>query len=251
MPAPASIAPRFADISGALIEGWRVASSTRLVSALYAGIFALLGLLLMGTLVAAGRSPLVVPAAGAFMLAGPPLMAGFMAISRRARSGERPRLADVAAGFRGAPPAMWVIALVCALLFMVFVTDAVVLYSFMVGVAPVRALELLQPAAPVASFLVWGSIMGAALAAILYAVSAFSVPLIIDGRAGLVGAVTASTKVVLRHAGVSLPWGLLFAVAMLMSIVLLPLVPLALPVLAYASEALYRKVFPPTAGGAV
>lgn len=244
MPTPAIVPPRFAAIAGSLAEGWRVASASRRVSVAYAGIFTLAGALVMGGLVAAGRAPLVVPAAGAFMLVAPPLMAGFMAVSRRVRAGATPRLADLAAGFRGAPPALWVIALVCALLFMVFVTDAVTLYSFMVGSAPQFAPALAAPGAAVGGFLVWGSAMGAVLAAILYAVSAFSVPLIVERRAGLVGAVSASVQAVLRHAPVAFAWATLLAAGMLAGILILPLLPLALPVLAYASEAFYRRVFP-------
>ncbi len=243
MTALAATPPRFDLIARALAEGWHMASLTRGVSIAYAAIFTLAGAMLMAALLLTGRSPLVVPAAGAFMLAGPPLMAGFMAISRRRRAGQLPRFADVLAGFRRAPPALWVIALVCALLFMVFVTDAVTLYSFMVGSTPLFAPDLLKPDRAVTGFLLWGSVMGAILAFILYAVSAFSVPLIIDGRCGLVGGVSASVKVVLRYAPVTLVWASLFGTTMLAGILLLPLLPLVLPVLAYASEALYRQVF--------
>ena len=96
----------------------------------------------------------------------------------------------------------------------------------------------------VVAFELWGSLMGSVLAFIIFSVSAFSVPLLHEGRANLVQAVYASVRAVLGNLLPALAWGLLLTVAMVLSIVLLPLLTVVLPVLAYASFAIYEKVFP-------
>ena len=131
------VPPGISSLRQALAEGWAMANATRGVSIAYAAVFTLAGLAIVGTLLALGLTPFVVAAAGAFMLVGPSILAGFFGIARSHEAGERPGFGSVAGGFAAAAPAVWVLALVCALLFMIFVTDAAILYSYMVGVTPV------------------------------------------------------------------------------------------------------------------
>jgi uncharacterized membrane protein len=237
----------FAAIAGALVVGWRTANATRAVSIAYAGIFTVIGALIIGGLIASGRTPFVVAAAGAFMLVGPAILAGFFAIARRSRAGQPVALATVAAGFADASVAVWVIALVCALLFMIFITDVAILYSYMIGGEPIFPADLIPVAAGVASFMVWGLISGAVIALLLFAISAFSVPLLCERRADLVGAVVTSVRIVFGNFIAAMAWALLLSVATIGSILLLPLFPLVLPVMAYASHELYQAVLPESA----
>jgi uncharacterized membrane protein len=134
--------------------------------------------------------------------------------------------------------------LVCALLFMIFITDAAILYSYMVGVAPVWLTELMPASAGVLRFLLWGALSGFVVAFLLFAVSAFAVPLLCERRAGLVDAVATSVRVVFANFVPAMAWAGLLSGLVIASILLLPLLPLTLPWLAYASRALYREVVP-------
>jgi len=234
----------FADIHRALAEGWRAAGRTRAASGAYAGIFTLIGAVILGALLVRGFTPFVIAAAGAFMLVGPAILAGFFGIARADESDPPARLADAARGYAAAPPAIWVVALICALLFMIFVTDAAILYSYMVGGAPVWLSGLIPATPGVASFLIWGAISGFVIAFLLFCVSAFSVPLLCERRAGLVNAVVASVRAVFGNFLPAMAWAALLSALVIGSILLLPLLPLALPWLAFASRALYRHVFP-------
>lgn len=98
--------------------------------------------------------------------------------------------------------------------------------------------------------LVGPALLGAALAFMILAVSAFSVPLLHDRRATLAPAVSASVRAVVGNLPTSLAWALILAGSILLSILLLPLLTVTLPVLAYASQALCRTVFPPEQRGA-
>ena len=233
-----------ADIRRALVDGWALANLTRGTSGAYAGIFTLGGAVILGLLLSQGFTPFVVAAAGAFMLVGPAVLAGFFGIAAAHAAGERVGFAGAACGFAAAAPALWVVALVCALLFMIFVTDAAILYSYMVGAAPVWLTELIPATPGVINFLLWGAVSGFVFAFLLFCVSAFSVPLLCERRASLVEAVVASVRVVFGNFPAAMLWAALLSALTIGSILLLPLLPLTLPWLAYASRALYRQVFP-------
>jgi uncharacterized membrane protein len=234
-----------AGINQALAEGWTTTVATRGVSFAYAGIFTLLGLVILGGLLLQGLTPFVLAAAGAFMLIGPVVLAGFYGIAHDHESRGGASFASIGAGYRTASGAIWVLALVCALLFMIFVTDAAILYSYMVGGTPVWFADL-AASAGATSFLFWGGVSGFVIALLLYCVSAFSVPLLCERRADLVDAVVASVSVVFRNFPAAMLWAALLAVLIIGSILLLPLLPVVLPWAAFASRALYRQVLPTT-----
>lgn len=241
-PAPRKIRPEH--IVRALAAGWRVLRGNLAVSVGSATVFAVIGLILIGTVVALDMAPLILPLAGGFMLVGPVLLAGYFNVYRQAEGGGRPGFADYLAGFRNAPGELWVLALVCAFLFLVWITDAATIYSFMIGRTAVLLRDLLPPEGDVLAFELYGSLMGSVLAFIIYAISAFAVPLLFDRRAALVAAVAASVRAVFGGFLPALLWALLLAVAVIASILALPLLLIVLPWLAYASYALYREIFP-------
>lgn len=228
----------------ALVEGWRLANATRMSSISYAAIFTLGGLVIIGGLLASGLTPFVIAAAGGFMLIGPPVLAGFFGIAQASEAGQEPGIASIFSGFKNASSSVWVIALVCALLFMIFITDAAILYSYMVGAAPVWLTDLVPATSGVFRFLKWGAASGFVVALLLFCVSAFSVPLLCERRATLVAAVSTSVKIVFGNFIPAMLWAALISSLIIGSILILPLLPLTLPWLAYASRALYREVLP-------
>jgi uncharacterized membrane protein len=234
----------FPEIRLALRQGWAIANATRSTSIAFSGVFTLIGALILGLLLTQGFTPFIIAAAGAFMLVGPAILAGFFGIARAHEAGEKVGAGSTAAGFAAADKTVWVIALVCALLFMIFVTDAAILYSYMIGGAPVWLTELVPATPGVMSFLVWGAVSGFVIAFMLFNVSAFSVPLLCENRAGLVDAVVASVRIIFRNFLPAMVWAALLSSLIIVSILLLPLLPLTLPWLAYASRALYRQVLP-------
>lgn len=234
------------DIVLALRSGWAVFRAMPLVSLLLGAIIATLGLGVLAGIYRIGVSAMALPFAGGFMLLGPILLAGFFRLAETQASGRQPSLGDALCGFRQAPAGLWAVALLCAFLFMIWITDAAILYSFMIGgldtTSQLPWLGQLQQDR--ISFTLWSSLTGAVLAFFVFAVSAFSVPLLHQRRATLIQAVYASVSLVLRNFFTSIAWGLLLTGTILVSILLLPLLALVLPVMAYASFALYLRVFP-------
>ncbi len=243
--APASVPLTFASITRALAQGVATTRRAAPVSLGFAGCFALIGALITFSLTRSGLTPFVIATAGGFMLVGPIALAGFFGIARAVEADGWAGADAVFNGFHHPPGSLWVVALVCVLLFVIFITDAGILYSYMVGGTPLFPAAMLPLAANVGNFLLWTSISGAAIAFLLFTVSAFSVPLLCEHRADLVGAVVASVQVVFRNFAVTMTWALILSVATIGSILILPLFPFVLPVLAHASHALYRQALPP------
>ncbi len=233
-----------ASLQRALAEGWHIASATRGVSIAYSLIFTLGGLAIIGGLLSQGWAPFVLAAAGAFMLIGPAILAGFFGIAGAFEADKPVGLGCIVSGYKQASRALWALALICALLFMIFVTDAAILYAYMIGATPVWLDALLPANANVMSFVRWAGVSGLVVAFLLYCVAAFSVPLLCERRAGLVDAVVLSVRVVFGSFIPCIFWAFFLSTVTIGSILFLPLLPLILPWMAYASRALYRQALP-------
>jgi uncharacterized membrane protein len=232
-------------LAEAFIKGWEIANATRRVSIAYAGIFTVIGALILGGLIASGRTPFIIPAAGAFMLVAPATLAGFFAVARKVDAGETADFRTLMSGFPAASHSLWGLALACGMLSMIFITDVAILYSYMVGSSEIFIGNFVALPDRVGNFVFWGMISGAVVALLLFAVSVFSVPLLCERRATLVEAVVTSVSLTLKHFLVLMLWAGVLAFVIIGSVLLLPLLPMTLPWLAYASYALYRAVLPP------
>jgi hypothetical protein len=93
-------------------------------------------------------------------------------------------------------------------------------------------------------YVFYSAIMGGVLAFILFAVSAFSIPLIYDRRADLVSGVVASVRAGVRPLRGDDDLGLPAGHGDHHQPSSLPLLLVTLPVMAYASRELYFRVFP-------
>ena len=231
-------------IPRAISRGWTLFSSTRHLSVSYAMIFAFIGVVIFVGIERASFAPMIFPLAGGFMLVGPLLLTGFFALADRVALKEACRFSDIVSGFSRASRGMFAIAMLCTLLFMIWVADVATLYGFSVGRVPVSLLPLSSPSDNVLSFLIWTSLIGAVLAFVIFSISAFSVPLLYYRRANLVRSVVLSVSAVFANLSTSLLWAIILSVTIIGSILIFPLFLLTFPVLAFASHSLYRELFP-------
>lgn len=239
-PAPLALA----DVGAALRFGANQFRRIPLLSMGFALLFVAIGALMFAVLEFGEIAPMSLSLAGGFLLVGPILLAGFFSVSDKLRHGRHANFGDIWDGFRRMPRGGWVVSFVCGLLFLIWITDAGILYGFMVGREPIGFLRLLNIESIVVSYAAYSATMGAVLAFILFAVSAFSIPLIYDRRAQLVSGVVASVRAVFGRFGVVMVWGLSLAAVIMLSVLLLPLLLISLPVMAYASREFYFRVFP-------
>ena len=237
------------DIRGALRAGWGVFRALPGPSLALGTLFASIGIALLLAITLLGASPLVLVLAGGFLLIGPALLAGFFALYLRHEQGGAARIKDALRGFTASGSGFWVVAGLCVFLFLVWLTDTGVLYAFQIGAGPLTegpagswGWSGLHPG--VRRFALWSSPVGAFLALGLYLVTAFSIPLLFERRAGVIPAIHASVRAVWGSLGAALVWALIIALGILSGILIPPLLMVTLPVLAYGSFVLYRIVFP-------
>ena len=196
----------YSDIGTALRKGYALFADTPKVSIAFAGVFTLLGLIVLSAIGILGFSPLALPFAGGFMLLGPVLLTGYFELAGRYLRGDSARLLDAFAAFHRAPKGLWIVALVCAFLFMVWITDAGVLYSFTIGGERLSYDLTWVPelGRSVLSFELWGSLMGSVIAYMIFSISAFSVPLIYERRCSAVQGIQISARTVVGNFAVCL-----------------------------------------------
>lgn len=235
------------DVISSLKEGWNIFLAIPKVSIAYTSIFAVTGLLLLGFIWVMGVSPMALPFAGGFMLVGPVLLSGFFKIADHYDDDlQSVSLSDAVFALKNAPTKLWVVSLVCTMLFLVWITDAAILYVVIIGgdQVPYVLPWANEFRSQVLAFQFWGSVMGSVLAFFIFSISAFSVPLLYQNRATLVSAVILSVKTVFGSFAGSIFWGVLLSTLMIVSILVMPVFIVALPVLAFASYSLHKKVFP-------
>jgi uncharacterized membrane protein len=234
------------DIGIAIATGLSLLHTLPRVSVAYAAVFATLGLVLLTILGMVGLSPMALPFAGGFMLVGPILLTGYFEVVHLHENGRTPGIVDPFRALTRAPAGLWSLALICAFLFVIWITDAGILYSFTIGGTDLTYdLDWLPTQGrDVLAFELWGALMGSVLAYMIFTISAFSVPLVYEGRAGLVQGISASARAVLGNFLVCLAWGITLGSVIVLSILVMPVLLFTLPVMSYASFAFYRRAFP-------
>ena len=227
-----------------LQRGWSLFVQTRQLSVSYAMVFALIGAVILIGIVRASFAPLVVPLAGSLLLVGAVLLTGYFALADKAAQGADVGFSDVVRAYARSSAGMLAIAAVSTLLFIVWVVDVATLYGYVVGRVPRQFLDYVGLSEQGSAIVIWSSLLAGALPLLIFSVSAFSVPLLYYRRAGAMQAVRLSVLAVSKNLVVSLLWALMLSFSIVVSIVIFPLILLTFPVMAFASHALYREIFP-------
>jgi len=234
------------DLTRAMRRGWELFRTTRGPSLAYASTAFGIGVILLSAVAYLGLSPLSLPLAGGFMLAAPAMLGGYFRIAINRENGEPVGIDTPFRGFLRTPSLLWIVALFCGFIFLIWMTDAGVLYSFTLGGRDWEAVWIWLGLTHenIRSFWLWGSLMGGFLAFVIFCVAAFSVPLLYEGRAPLIEAVHASVRGVFANFLPCMIWAFTLCLTTLIAVFLLPLLLIVLPVCAYTGFFLYRKLFP-------
>jgi len=227
-----------------LAAGWRDFRAAPLASLALGLIVVAAGLLLSIGLAMSGYFYLTAPLMMGFMLVGPALTVGYYALSRDVEAGRRPSLAGAFAAWRANPGPILCLGLALVAFLVVWMRFAALIFAIFFPYAMLDVQALLNATLFTSaglSFLAVGTAVGGVFAAIAFAAGAFSLPILLDRKVGMLEALVTSVVAVVLNARAMAVWGalvVLFTGAGLM----LGYVGLAvtLPLIGHASWHAYR-----------
>jgi uncharacterized membrane protein len=195
-----------------LAAGWLDFRHSRGLSAAYAFVFVVAGFCLTAGLLAAGLGYLIVPLGAGFMLVGPALTVGFYAISRDLEAGREPALGAATAAWRDNPAPLFAMGLALLVFLVVWLRFAALVFALSfpdVGFDWERLLVGTLFTARGLGFLGLGTAVGAVMASVAFVAGAFSLPLMLDRRVGLLEALATSATAVVLNARAMAVWAAL------------------------------------------
>lgn len=231
---------------GWLKHGWQDFKQAALLNITYAALFLVIGLALGSALLHQGFSIVYFIAAGGFLIVVPGLVAVYYHLADVVRRGDKPGFEHILEGIRQCPVAIMVLGLVSLVIYLIWITDALIIYSVYFDFVPTSLSAFrTDPAlrADVTAFLVFVSLLGFVLSFITFCITVFSIPYALQKQCGLVDAVSFSVKTVSGHSRLMFFWAALLGGLTFFTVLFaLPLLLVVLPVLAYANYATYHDM---------
>lgn len=230
-----------------LASGWRDLTVQPLSSLSYGLLIFLASIAVVAGLFWFGWDYILFPAFAGFMVVGPILAVGLYEKSRRIAARQPVYFANmIFVKPRSGGQIMFAGVLLC-LLMITWMRAAVIVYALFFGLTPFPGLDRIAPmlfTTPVGwAMLVVGSAIGGLFAAFSFAISAFSIPMLLSERVDALTAMGTSTALVWNNLPVMLTWGAivlaLFLICLATGLVGLIVV---FPVLGHGTWHAYRAV---------
>lgn len=205
-----------------LALGFRDLTLQPLTSLAYGTFLFVLSLAILGLLYALGLLYLALPAIAGFMIIGPFLALGLYHKSRLLAEGGRPSFVDIALCRPASGSQIAFAGLLLSMLLVFWLRSADLLYALFFGLSPFPgAGEALQNV--LMSTRGWvlisvGSMVGAVFAAFAFAISLFSLPMMMEEKCDALTALGTSFAMTAQNRAVSLVWGLIVAAGIALSV---------------------------------
>ena len=206
-----------------LEKGWHDFKSGDMNASLIYGVFVyIVSLSLVGGLFLLKADYAFFPALGAFLVMGPALAMGLYENSRRLANGEPVNLDSMIRVETRSPHQMFYIGLILLLLCLLWMRAAVLIYALFFGMHQfpgfTELLRLLLLTPDGWGLLFVGSVFGALFAAMGFAISALSVPMLLNEKTDAFTAMGASMTLIWHNAPVMLGWGIIVFALFLASV---------------------------------
>lgn len=232
------------DLRDALAAGWRDFRAYPAFGLFFASIYVVAGLFLYFVLFVRGEFVWLVPVAAGFPLLAPFAAVGLYEVSRRREAGLPMSWRSILGALRGRGDeqilSMGVIVFVAFGFWLMLAHGIFAVFMAESGVET-KGLALFWTGPGILMLLV-GGIVGALMALAFYAITVFSLPLLVDREVDFITAIIVSLATVRSNTFVLLVWAALIAVSLFVA--MLPLflgLLIVLPVLGHATWHLYRR----------
>lgn len=218
--------------------GWQDYCKAPRLSVEYGLFFAVGGLVLTVLILLYSSKIMLFSLAGLFVLLGPLFAFGLYDISRQLEKGEEPTLVHSINQIRNSAPNQWVFAVVIIVIGLIWMRAASVIHIFYPD-DPNPDIEALL------SFFVVGISAGVFFSGLVFGISAFSLPMMVDRNVDAITAALNSLSAVMNNVMVSIFWALLIVllIALGFATFYLGLI-IVLPVIGYATWHGYRDTLP-------
>jgi uncharacterized membrane protein len=196
-----------------LAAGWRDLTVQPLISLSYGALVFLVSVVIVMGLIMFGWDYILFPAFAGFMVVGPLLATGLYEKSRRIAAREPISLARmIFVRPKSGGQILFTGVLLC-LLMLLWMRAAVLIYALFFGLRPFPGLDHIAPmlfTTPTGwAMLMVGSAVGGLFAAFSFAISAFSIPMLLSERVDALTAMGTSTALVWNNLPVMLTWGMI------------------------------------------
>jgi len=204
-----------------LREGWRDLVTRPGPSLLYGGFVFLLSASIVAGLIWLALDYALFPAIAGFLVFAPALAIGLYDKSRALERGEPVSLKHMLLPHaRAGGQVLFTGALLCGIM-LLWMRAAVIVYALFFGIRPFPGLDHIAPMLFTSStgiaMLIVGSLIGGLFAAFSFAISAFSIPMMLDQRVDALTAMGTSWALVWNNLPVMLIWGALVLALFLVS----------------------------------
>lgn len=230
-----------------LRAGWQDLKQDATLSLAYGAIVFMTSLAVVWCLVTLGYDYILFPVLSGFMVVGPFIALGLYEKSRRIEAGEETTLAGMLfVKPESGGQIIFTGALLCGLM-LLWMRAAVIVYALFFGLTPFPGLDdivaMLFFTPTGWSMLVVGTLVGGLFAAFGFAVSAFSIPMLLNERTDALTAMGTSMALVWNNLPAMLTWGAIVLALFVFSVLtaFLGLV-VVFPLLGHATWHAYRNI---------
>jgi uncharacterized membrane protein len=230
-----------------LAAGWRDMLVQPALSLIYGFAVFVVSVVVVAGLISFEWDYILFPAFAGFMVVGPLLAVGLYEKSRRLAAGSPVSLASMIVVRPASGGQLLFTGVLLCLLMLLWMRAAVILYALFFGLLPFPGLQhvaatlFMTPAG--LALLIVGTLVGALFAAFSFAISAFSVPMLLEEHTDALTAMGTSMALVWNNLPVMLTWGMIVLVLFLASLAtgLLGLI-VVFPLLGHGTWHAYRAI---------